>query len=123
MAVEEIITKYIAQVDGYIAEIEKIKKEVKTLTDAEKKSADDQKKNVTTLTQAAQQRNALLKQEQATLKQLELQRKQAFAVKDIEAYNAKIAATKRNIYLLKGSTGELNSTTSVLKGSIGGIGL
>ena len=123
MAVEEIITRYSAQVDGYIAEIEKIKKEVKTLTDAEKKSADDQKKNVTTLTQAAQQRNALLKQEQATLKQLELQRKQAFAVKDIEAYNTKIAATKRNIDLLKGSTGELNNISNTLKSSFAGIGL
>jgi len=123
MATEEIITRYIAEVDGYLKEIEKLKAEIRTIITEEKKQTEESKKQTVTLKQAASERNKLLESEVATLKRLKAESKLAYSLVEIKKYNTSIAATQRNIDLLKNKTSELTGVQSLLKGAISGIGV
>jgi hypothetical protein len=122
MATEDIITRYLAEVEGYVREIEKIKASVRTLVNEEKKQTEESKKTNVTLKQAAAERNKLLAQEVASLKKLKSESKLAFSPADIAKYNTAIAASQRNIDLLKNKTGELRTISSNLGGAFAGVG-
>lgn len=122
MATEDIITRYLAEVEGYVREIEKIKASVRTLVTEEKKQTEESKKANVTLKQAATERKKLLEAEVNTLKKLKAESKLAFSPADIAKYNTAIAASQRNIDLLKGKISSIKGVNAELKGAFAGIG-
>lgn len=117
-----VITEYQLKIDEYTRKLEELREKTRRVEDERKKSTNAEKENINELARAAEKRKQLLKQETETLKKLQGERAKAFTIKDIEAYNKKIAETQKNINILKGRTEELNGITSGLKSGFKALG-
>lgn len=122
MATEEIITKYTAQVEGYISELNKIEKELRDVIKLEKQQATDAEINSRELKTSAAQRNKLLQDEIKNLAQLKAASQKAFTVPEIKDFNNRIAESQKNISLLKGEQKSIGNLTSGLKNQFLGLG-
>lgn len=117
--VQEIIVKYVNEVDEAVAQLNKYAKEQDTVIDNEKEQAQAAKKADVTLKQASEQRLANLKKEEAELKRLTAARKKAFTVEDISRYNNQISETQSRIATLRGETSAFGKTASNIFAGIG----
>lgn len=117
--VQEIIVKYVNEVDEAVAELNKYAKAQDQVIDGEKEQAQSAKKADVTLKQASEQRLANLKKEEAELKRLVIARKKAFTVEDISRYNKQIAETQNRISVLKNETSSFGKTATNIFAGIG----
>ena len=124
-APQDIIVRYQAEVDEAVKNIDKLAQAQDDITKAENDQAKQAKSTAEAENQATKKRLDNLKKEEAELKRLTAAKKQAFTVKDISAFNAKINESQKRISLLKGeisgSSGVLGQFGSQAKNVFAGI--
>lgn len=109
---QDIIVRYISEVEESVAQIEKLAKAQDKITDAEKEQADQAKKTSITEEQATKKRIENLRKEESELKKLQAAKKKAFTVSDISDFNKKINESQNRISLLKNEISGAGSITS-----------
>lgn len=122
---QDIIVRYQSEVDEAVKNIDKLAQAQDKITEAEKDQEKQAKETANAESIATKKRLENLKAEQAELKRLTNEKKKAFTVKDISAFNAKINESQKRISVLKneisGSSGVLNQFGSQAKNVFAGI--
>lgn len=122
---QDIIVRYQSEVDEAVKNIDKLAQAQDKITEAEKDQEKQAKETANAESIATKKRLENLKAEQAELKRLTNEKKKAFTVKDISAFNAKINESQKRISVLKneisGSSGALNQFGSQAKNVFAGI--
>ncbi len=124
MAIEKIVVQYEVETDKAKAEFNDL---ANTIVRGEQKIKESSKDTTEAIVKnqqtAAQKRERFIKEEIQDLNELRQRRKQAYTVKEIDAYNKRIAETKKRVDTLKTASGKLKKETSLLSGVFKQVGV